>query len=233
MNKLLLGEDDELSNVVLEEDAEILLRLTDCKRNINVILEKDVCVNLVEIDENTSNSLMFTLKENSRLIFNKASKNGNDYIAVNLNGSNASLIINNSVINNKTSIYKFDIRHSGDNTSSNVKNHGINDSNEILELDVNLYVSNSAKNCITNQENKVINTSCGKSKILPNLIVDNDDINAMHSAFISDFDKEVLFYMQSRGLTEEESRNLLKEGFVIGNLEHIDEYVDEVKKIFF
>lgn len=232
MNKLLLSRDDELSNIVIEEDTEIVLKLTNCNKSINVIIEKDVCVNLLEISDNTNNTLIFTLKENSRLICNRAIKNSNDNISINLDGINASLVINNSVVNTTTSVCNFDIRHSSSNTSSKLSNHGINSSTEDLEFDVNVYISNDSKECITTQENKIVNTNCGKSKILPNLIVDNDDVNAAHSAFISDFDKEVLFYMKSRGLTEKQSRVLLKESFIIGNLEYIDDYIEEIKKLF-
>lgn len=231
MNKLLLSNEDELDNIVIEEDTEIVLKFSNCNKNINIIIENNICVNLLELSMDTNNYISFTLKENSRLISNRAIKNSNDYITVNLDGINSSAILNNSIVNKTDSISKFDIRHSSGNTSSKLSNHGINHSENPMEIIVNAYISNDAKACITNQENKIINTNCGKSNILPNLIVDNDDVNATHSAFISDFDKESLFYLKSRGLTEQKSRNLLTESFLLGNLEYIDDYIDDIKEL--
>ena len=68
-----------------------------------------------------------------------------------------------------------------------------------------------------------INLVKGDSKILPNLLVDNYDVSASHSAYISDFDKKRMFYLKSRGISDNEARRLLLEGFLIGNLDVDDE----------
>ena len=55
----------------------------------------------------------------------------------------------------------------------------------------------------------------GKSYILPNLIVDNDEIDASHSAYIGKFDDKVIFYLMTRGLSEKESNNSIAEANVV------------------
>jgi hypothetical protein len=68
------------------------------------------------------------------------------------------------------------------------------------------------------QDNKIINLRDGKSSILPNLIVDNNDIEASHSAYIGTFDEDKKFYMMSRGLTSEESDDLLIKAFLLNDM---------------
>mgnify|MGYP003304237271 CR=1 FL=1 len=68
------------------------------------------------------------------------------------------------------------------------------------------------------QDNKIINLRDGKSSILPNLIVDNNDIEASHSAYIGTFDEDKKFYMMSRGLSEKECDDLLIKAFLLSDM---------------
>lgn len=232
MNKLLLGSEDYLENLVFEEDTDIVIRFNDVDKNINIIIEDNVCLNILELSCNTKNKITFTLKENSRLLYNRAIKNCTDLITVHLDGISSSVSINNSSINDIDSNNYFYINHNNSSTISNLSNHGINKSSNNLEFKVNVTINSCGKNSITKQENKIINMCRGKSKIIPNLIVDNDDVSASHSAYISDFDKDSMFYMNSRGINDIEATKLLVKSFLFGNLENIDEYIDEINIIF-
>ena len=128
-----------------------------------------------------------------------------------------------SVVNNDDTKMKFVIEHNNTNTSSNLSNHGVNNSSGTLYFNVDSKINRSASLACANQENKIINLVKGDSKILPNLLVDNYDVSASHSAYISDFDKESMFYLKSRGISDNEARRLLLEGFLIGNLDVDDE----------
>lgn len=233
MNKLLLTSEDEISNLVIEQDTQIVLKLDNCSNDINVIIEDDMCLDLLELGEDVSNRFVFIIKKNARLIYNRAVKNMDDDITINLDGEGASLDLNTSIYNTTKSICKYLIRHNSKSTSSTISNHAINGSKENMDFIVDVHIPNLSTDSKSSQENKIINTSCGKSKILPNLIVDNDDIVASHSAFIGDFDREDIFYMESRGISEDESRKLLYDGFLIGNLNYIDEQEENIKNILF
>ena len=219
MNKLLLSSNDELNNLVIDQDSELLIRLNDEKKSLNIIVEDNFCLNILEIDNNTENDFLITLKENSRLIYNKAGKNIKDKVIVNLDGNNSSVVINSSVVSSEDSFSFFEIRHNANNTISNLSNHGVNAKNNELIFKIDAFIPVGSISCKTSQENKIININNGKSSILPNLIVDTDDVEANHSAFIGDFDKDILFYLKSRGLTLEKAKELLISGFLIGNLE--------------
>lgn len=231
MNKLLLSGEDDLNNLVVDQDTQMILNLSDCNKDINIIVENNICLNVLEFSSNTNNKITFILKENSSLLCNRAIKNSNDVVITRLDGINSSVNINNSIICTSTSVSTFELRHNSRNTTSNLSNHGINFSNNDMCFKVDAYILRDSMDCITKQENKIINANCGKSYILPNLIVDNDEVEASHSAFIGDFDKESLFYMKSRGLSDEESRSLLRESFLLGNLDNIEDYIEQIKTI--
>lgn len=232
MNKILLGSEDYLENLVFEEDTDLVIKFDNVDKNINIIIEDNVCLNLLELSTNTKNKITFILKENSRLLYNRALKNCNDVITIHLDGIASNANINNSCISNINSDNYFYINHNNSSTISNLSNHGINRSFDSLEFNVNVTINSCGKNVVTKQENKIINLSGGKSKILPNLIVDNDDVSASHSAYISDFDKDSMFYMNSRGINNIEAIKLLVKSFLFGNLENIDDYMDEINVVF-
>ena len=232
MNKLLLNNDDEINTLVIDEDTELVIRLNNIERNLNIIVEKDICLNIIEFSNNTKNHLDVTLYENSRLIYNKMSKDVEDKVKVLLDGAFSSLCLYSSIIASKKVVYDLEIIHNNVNTNSSLFNHGVNSSSEEMIFNVDAKINNCAKDSVTTQENKIINTNCGKSKILPNLLVDNNDVVASHSAYISDFDKESMFYLKTRGIKEQTARELLMNGFLIGNLKEIDDYNSEIEEFF-
>lgn len=231
VNKLLLNSDDELGNVVIEEDTDVIIRFDNTDRFVNFIVEDNICLNITELCSSSKCKYTFTLGENSRLIYNCAVNNSNNSLDIYLNGEGASLTLNYSCLVTKEGHYNCNIIHNNKNTVSEVFNHGINASNNSLIFDINTIVNKDAVNTNAKQENKIINYFSGKSKILPNLIVNLDDVNASHSAYISDFDKNDIFYMKSRGIKEEEIKKMLIKGFLLGNLEVSEELIDEVKAI--
>lgn len=223
MNKLLVNSEEEINNLVIEEDTELVFNFNDTSRDIYIVVEDNICLNIVDISFNTSNKINITLKNDSRVIYNKFSINSGDYIYTLLDGEYSNVVINNSVVNNDDTKMKFVIEHNNTNTSSNLSNHGVNNSSGTLYFNVDSKINRSASSACANQENKIINLVKGDSKILPNLLVDNYDVSASHSAYISDFDKESMFYLKSRGISDNEARRLLLEGFLIGNLDVDDE----------
>ena len=223
MNKLLVNSEEEINNLVIEEDTELVFNFKDTSRDIYIVVEDNICLNIVDISFNTSNKINITLKNDSRVIYNTFSINSGDYIYTLLDGEYSNVVINNSVVNNDDTKMKFVIEHNNTNTSSNLSNHGVNNSSGTLYFNVDSKINRSASLACANQENKIINLVTGDSKILPNLLVDNYDVSASHSAYISDFDKESMFYLKSRGISEKDARRLLLEGFLIGNLDVDDE----------
>lgn len=60
--------------------------------------------------------------------------------------------------------------------------------------------------------------SKNNSVIKPNLFIDEYDVDAVHSATIGKFNKNEIFYLMTKGITKEESINLLIKGFLEGHI---------------
>ena len=51
------------------------------------------------------------------------------------------------------------------------------------------------------------------------MIVDTNEVEASHSAYIGTFNEDDIFYMMSRGLTKNECEDLLIKAFLISNMD--------------
>lgn len=218
MNKLIIDNVDELSELIIHEDTELIINLKDSFGFVNIDVMDNICLYVIYIGNNTKNKVKYNLRENSKLIVNKLIVNSSDDIEINLNGMNSSVKYNTGIINDTNNNYKEIINHNYSNTDSLIFTHAINMNESNLILDIDAKVSNDSMNCMTNQDNKIINKSCGKSEIKPNLIVDNNLIDATHSAYIGNFNPNIVFYLQTRGIAKENIEKMLSMGFLLENM---------------
>ncbi|ELZ13279.1 SufBD protein [Haloterrigena salina JCM 13891] len=77
------------------------------------------------------------------------------------------------------------------------------------------------------RENTLMLSDESEADASPQLIINNHDTEASHSATVGQIDAEDLFYMTSRGVDPRSARNMLVEGFFVPVLEEID--VDELR----
>ncbi|MCB1309893.1 MAG: SufD family Fe-S cluster assembly protein, partial [Leptospiraceae bacterium] len=52
-------------------------------------------------------------------------------------------------------------------------------------------------------------------------VIRAEDVSCEHGATVGELDKDALFFLMARGLTEEQARTLLIEGFLTGVIEEI------------
>ena len=138
-------------------------------------------------------------------------------VNINLNGENAKVVYHLSIISNKDNTCKINVKHVKGNTESIVICHGINMSNNRLEFNITGLVPNESSKCICNQENQIINLQNGNSIIKPNLLIRNYDTYSNHAAYIGEFSKDKLFYLESRGINKNNAMKLLMESLLIGD----------------
>ena len=110
------------------------------------------------------------------------------------------------------------INHNAKYSSSNIINNVVNIEAGKVLIDVNGIVPKGNIGCILNQSNRIISLNNNKCQINPNLLIDENDVVANHSAFVGKFDEEQLFYLQSRGISYNDALKLLIKGFIIEGL---------------
>ena len=219
MNKLLIDNNIDANDIVIDTDTDMVVDLTDTDKDINIHVAKGVCLKSFITTNNTRNKIDYIIDEDCNVVINKLAIDCSDSITIVMNDINSRIRYNTSVINYKDNIYNQVIRHSSSCTDSRIVNHCINVLDNEFKFVVDGVIESDSSKVKFKQDNKIINLKNGKSNILPNLIVDNDDIEASHSAYIGTFDEEVKFYMMSRGLTENECDDLLIKAFLLNSME--------------
>ena len=226
MLKLTVDNKDFLDDILITEDTVLNIRLDSCDREINIDVMEDMCLEVFEMDNNTSNKITYNLNKNSQVIVNKIARNNSDITRVNLNGEKASIKYYSNIMNYSNNTYDFTINHNASYTEGDIVNHCVNFTESEFRFLVDSNVKKTAVECFCNQDNKIIDMIGGKNYISPNLLVDNDLINANHSAYIGKFKKDVMFYLKSRGINERDCNLLLIKGFLLEKL-NLDELMME------
>ena len=157
-------------------------------------------------------------------------------IKINLNGENAKVVYHLSIIGNNDNVCKIDVNHMSSNTESKIICHGVNTGDKKLEFNVTGLVPKEMDKCICNQENQIINLKDGESVIKPNLLIRNYDTFSNHAAYIGEFSKDKMFYLESRGISEEDAIRLLMKGLLLGDGDRenviVKEFMDNLKEAY-
>ena len=124
------------------------------------------------------------------------------------------------------------VDHKKPNSYSNELYKGILGGNSTGVFNGKIYVRQDAQKTNAFQSNKNILLSDEASiNTKPQLEIWADDVKCSHGATTGQLDKEQLFYLRSRGLSQQEARSLLLYAFAIDALENVKldvlkEYID-------
>lgn len=137
-----------------------------------------------------------------------------EFDIVHLNGMGSS--INQIVKSIATDEEKYDmaVYHNAKKTTSKIVNHGVTMHDGSIIFNVTSVVPQNMKECLVSQQSRIITNNQKECKISPNLLIDEYDVEANHSALIGKFQDEELFYLQSRGIPKEMAISLLTKGFL-------------------
>jgi len=241
MNKILLDRDEEVlvldnDRYNFKKDGTFSLEIENQKKDIFLVVSKDANVVLNILGKNTNFKYCIFIEKDASLILNNLVIEGSVDLITHLEDVGASFILNYSILSSKSSKNNIQVKHNSSKTSAKLKNHGFSKSHANLIFDVSAYINKDTCKCISKQDNQIIENENSLSQINPNLYIENYDVEASHSAYVGEFKESELFYLMSRGLTEEMSKFLLLKSFLIGsfNLEEKiqEKYYHEVIKYF-
>ena len=258
MNKIIIKEDiidvidvDESINVEFQSKTEFFtvnkIKINILKdTNLKIIYESlnetklDVILNVLEnakldlVEYRNSNlcKIRYEINVNKDANLNVSkfyeTKGMKEYLICNLLGENANFDYNFKTISKGYEKYDLTIYHLHKKTISNIKNNGVNIKNGNLIFNVSSFVYNGNKDCVVDQNSRVINLAEEKCQINPNLFIDEYDVIANHAAHIGKFSEEEMFYLNSRGIPDNEAEKLLITGFLTYNTnKYINEKINE------
>lgn len=199
------------------------------KLKIKYIVKPSVEVEILDLRkiEEVKVQEEYQLEEKSKVRVIKVydGKEQKQYSTIYLNGQRADIdyILKTKAYQKQT--YHMIVYHKNENTTCHITHHGITEKKGSLIFHVINMVSSGMKGTSIEQENRIITNNDQLNKICPDLIIDEQDVNASHSAHIGDVDEKELFYLQSRGIEEKDARNLLLEAFLFQKIENKKEEI--------
>ncbi|PKK95810.1 MAG: hypothetical protein CVV59_01840 [Tenericutes bacterium HGW-Tenericutes-4] len=206
-------------NIKIVEQFE-LLKSAKLNYKIDVNVQKNAHLELfyVEYLENKKANVishnMFTW-ENGELNLNYVNLNSANVVHTttgNLAGMYAKTSVNTLHFVNKNYNHAnlMQLIHLNKNTTSKINNFGLVNNNAELVIDGINKIEKGFSKSEAEQESKIINlTHTCKSTANPQLIINEYDVKAGHSAGVGQVDEDSLYYLMSRGLNKRDSLELI------------------------
>lgn len=253
--------DDKIISLKLNKELENKEIIINVKENSKLIIEtsgtENNKISMIEfiINVNPNINLELIQIENSskksnilinRIINQKENTNlkitdivlGGDYIKyetiTNLLESKAKMtqeLIHLSKNKQKQDIYTM-ANHTFSETFSDISTRGVTrDSSKVLSRSL-IKIIEGARNSIGHEKQEVIILGeTAEASTIPNLEIDNDEVECSHKSTIGMIDEEILFYMMSRGLNKEKAEQKIIEGYFIPIIKNInDENIENLIK---
>ena len=223
MNKLTVQKEDNIELIDNVVDLDIFVP----KLTINV--KGKVLINEISKKDNENLELIINLAPKSSLVYNRFIIHNLMSNKITLNqDNNSELIFNYSFLAYDKCHLDFISTLTGNNntTEINIK--------AVTEKEGSTTIISTADTKPKIQENdliesiKVLALNDEENVCIPNLLVSSNEITVNHACTISSVDKDSLFYLESKGLSEEDATRLIKNGYLIGNLNINEEIKEEI-----
>ena len=212
MNKIFIDSED----FVIKKNGIYYLKPN--KSSYRIKIESDINCKIIVISENIDYNIEYFINKNSELIVNSLNYSNNTNVTINLD-EYSKIIYNHSVVSKENSINKFNLNHLSSKTESIINNNGINLGNNKLFFEIDGVIIKKLNNVKCEQNSKIINYGMGNSKIIPNLLIESNDIIANHSAYIGNFDDDIKFYVLSRGISLDILIKILYKAILLGTMD--------------
>jgi hypothetical protein len=213
-----------MNNIILNGETANLQLAGSTK----IMVNKDSTLNAINL--NNSLNLDIKILDNQEFTFN--SFEYRDDIEINLNieaGENSKFYINMGFIANSKYDLTINTNLYGSNIIGSVNIRGVNELNGQVKILMNGTVAGETHENVLNEYARVINKSEYSNVIIPNLIVNTNDVLANHGASIGTISEEELFYIMSKGISKINAEKLIEEGFLLSIFD--EENKDLIKNI--
>lgn len=205
-NKIIIDEQvDSLNHF----EGELQITKNDCLLHLYGV-NKITKLNLLE-----HSTLTLQLHDEASLTFEDAWSKENSQITLIINSENDTKLFLNLVIEAQRD-YHLTLKNNvlGNNNHSNIQVHALtNHSGSIYLKSTGLIASHTQNNEFL-EELKGLILEQKPIIFLPDLMVESDDVNAIHNATIKCIDEMELFYLQSKGIPKKFAIDLIKDGFL-------------------
>lgn len=226
MNKLIVDKENniEIKDNVVELDIKV--------KNLTINIKGKVLINEINLKETEELDLSINIEPNSSLIYNRFMLHNkiNNKITINQQ-DNSSAIFNYSFIAQDKCNLELNSNLEGNDNETEIK------VSAVTEQIGSAHITSTAKT-----KEKIINNNLIESiKILllndeesiciPNLLVSSNEVEVNHAATISSIDHDYLFYLNSKGISDDSAISLIKKGHLLNNLSLNSNVKDQIEDL--
>lgn len=220
----------ESQEITVEANQKSKILITFDKQtdfNLKVTAQPDSTVEIVTIykDNNYNHTRESIAKRNSTVIWTDLFINasGESKITSKLEEKGAETEQNIYYITDKELNIASEAIHNAEHTKSNLLTRGVltNDAKTKTTGLININSKASKSKGYQKQDALLLSTTA-KATAIPNLEIQNHDVKCSHGSTISQIDKDLLFYLMSRGLTKKQAEGTIVQGYFSQVLDQLD-----------
>ena len=214
MNKLLI---DKENNIEIKDNAvELDIQVKELTLNI----KGNVLINEICKKDNEELNLTINIEPKSSLIYNRfiIHNKANNNITINQdNTSNVSF--NYSIVATDKVELTINSNLSGNENETSIKVASVTEQKGKVIITSTADVKPKIENNNLLESIKILLLNDEESICIPNLLVSSNEVEVNHAATISGISQDYLFYLNSKGLSNEAATKLIKNGYLLNNLE--------------
>lgn len=178
-----------------------------------IVIKEDTIINAVNLHNNMNLTIVVEEECNLELnLFDHAVS-----LEINLDielHDRSTLTLNGAFISEIRYELNVDAKLYGDNIYACVDIRGVNEREGTVKINMNGTVAGETHGNVLNEYAKVLNKSELSNVLIPNLIVNTNDVEANHGVSIGSIDEKELFYLMSKGIDRHNAVKIIEEGFL-------------------
>lgn len=214
MNKILI---DKENNIEIKDNAvELDIQVKDLTLNI----KGNVLINEISKKENEELNLTINIEPKSSFIYNRFIIHNKAYNNITINqDSTSSVSFNYSLIATDKVDLTINSTLTGNDNETSIKVASVTESIGKVIITSTADVQPKIENNNLLESLKILLLNNEESICIPNLLVSSNEVEVNHAATISGIPQDDLFYLNSKGLSNEAATKLIKNGYLLNNLE--------------
>ena len=226
MNKILI---DKENNIEIKDNAvELDIKVKDLTLNI----KGSVLINEICHKDNEELNLTINIEPKSSLIYNRfiLHNKANNNITINQdNTSNVSF--NYSIVATDKVELTINSTLSGNDNETSIKVASVTEQKGKVIITSTADVLSKIENNNLLESIKILLLNNEESICIPNLLVSSNEVEVNHAATISGIPQDYHFYLNSKGLSNEAATKLIKNGYLINNLDINKNIKDQIMEL--
>ena len=204
-----------------EAPAEAFIRIIKAgKLNIQADIRHDCSILFWNDDETsleTQESYRISRKAKMNVAYGECnSASTNRQVEVMLDHEGAETLLSTASLVDTEKNYRILVSNQKPKTIGNIRNHAVVLNHGRLMIDAVGKIVKGAKKSMSHQVSRALSFEEGQSAmILPELLIDENDVQASHAMSIGKVEEKELFYMMTRGLSIKECTKLISLGYLL------------------